>query len=52
MAGTTHEAGWVPQLVIAGALSIDSRLAKTHWLLAVTARLEGNDKKVVGLGFL
>lgn len=39
-AGTAHEAGWVPQLVITGPLSVDSRLAQTHWLPAVLARLK------------
>lgn len=39
-AGTAHEAGWVPQLVITGPLSVDSRLAQTHWLLTVLARLK------------
>lgn len=38
VAGATHEACWVPHLVVAGPLSVDSWLAQTHRLLAVTAR--------------
>lgn len=44
-AGTTHEARWVPQLVVASPLSIDSWLAQAHGLLAVMARLEGKEEK-------
>lgn len=39
-AGTAHEAGWVPQIVVAGPLSVDGRLAPAHWLPAVLARLK------------
>lgn len=39
-AGAAHEAGWVPQLVVTGPLGVDSRLAQTHRLPAVLARLE------------
>lgn len=39
-AGTAHEAGRVPQLVITSPLSVDSRLAPAHWLPAVLARLK------------
>lgn len=39
-AGAAHEAGRVPQLVVAGPLSVHGRLAQTHRLLAVVARLE------------
>lgn len=37
VAGTAHKACWVPQLVIAGPLSIDCWLTLTHGLLAVMA---------------
>lgn len=40
LAGTAHEAGRVPQLVVTGPLGVDSRLAQTHRLPAVLARLE------------
>lgn len=39
-AGAAHEAGRVPQLVVTGPLGVDSRLAQTHRLHAVLARLE------------
>lgn len=40
-AGAAHEAGRVPQPVVAGTLGVDGRVALTHRLLAVVARLEG-----------
>lgn len=43
-AGTAHEAGRVPQLVITGPLSVDGRLAQTHRLAAVLARLKKQEK--------
>ena len=39
------EAGWVPQLVVAGALSVHRRLATTHGQLAVAARLRGGGRE-------
>lgn len=35
----------MPQLVVAGPLSIDGWLTQTHRLLAVMARLEGKEEK-------
>lgn len=49
-AGTAHEAGRVPQLVITGPLGVDRRLTQAHRLPTVLARLEkateGREKKV------
>lgn len=42
LAGAAHEAGRVPQLVVAGPLGVDGRLAAGHRLLAVVARLAGD----------
>ena len=37
LTGAAHEACRVPQLVVAGPLGVDGRLAQTHRLLAVVA---------------
>lgn len=39
LAGAAHEAGRVPQLVVAGPLGVDGRLTASHRLLAMVARL-------------
>lgn len=52
LAGAAHEAGRVPQLVVAGPLGVDGRLATGHRLLAVVARLAGDrrgrEREMVG----
>lgn len=50
LAGTAHEAGRVPQPVVTGPLGVDGRLAQTHRLPAVLARLEKQEEEERWLG--
>ncbi len=43
-AGAAHEAGRMPQLVVAGSLGVDGGFAKTHRLLAVMTRLRREEE--------